>query len=61
MNPPAMLAKLPWRLYGRQTAQCRSCKKFKSRPSSVCGQCGDDPVTYNGDRRQYDLAHGWED
>jgi hypothetical protein len=24
--------------------QCFSCKRWKPRPSSVCGQCGDDPV-----------------
>lgn len=24
--------------------QCFSCKRFKPRPSSICGQCGDDPV-----------------
>jgi rRNA maturation endonuclease Nob1 len=49
------------RRWGRLTAQCKSCKKFIKRPSSVCGWCGNDPVSYNGDRRQYDLAHGWED
>jgi rRNA maturation endonuclease Nob1 len=48
-----------WR--GRLTAQCKRCKKFVKRPSAVCRWCGNDPVTYRGDRRQYDLAHGWED
>lgn len=47
-----------WR---RPTAQCRRCKKFIKRPSAVCGWCGNDPVTYRGDPRQYDLAYGWED
>lgn len=37
----------------------RRCRKFKPRPSSVCGQCGDDPVTYNGDRMEFDRAHGY--
>lgn len=44
----------------RKYAKCLVCGRFKSRPSSVCDYCGDDPVTYNGDPRQYDLAMGWE-
>lgn len=51
----------PWRRHGRRTAQCRCCKKFISRPSAICRWCGNDPVTFRGDRRQYDLAYGWED
>lgn len=39
-------------------ANCKICGCFKSTPSSVCGQCGDDPVTHHGDRREYDRAHG---
>lgn len=37
---------------GRPRAvNCFSCGKFKPRPSSICGQCGDDPVgnVTNGD------------
>lgn len=47
--------------YGMRTgpANCDICGKFKSRPSSVCGVCGNDPVTHNGDRREYDRAHGY--
>lgn len=36
--------------------QCRNCKRFKSRPSSICSHCGDEPGTYNGDPRVYDDA-----
>lgn len=35
---------------------CR-CGCFKSRPSAVCSQCGDDPVTHNGSALEYDEAH----
>lgn len=47
--------------YGMRTgaANCAVCAKFKPRPSSVCGSCGDDPVSHNGDRREYDRAHGY--
>lgn len=38
---------------------CFSCGRFKSRPSSVCGHCGDDPVTFGGDRREFDRAYGY--
>jgi hypothetical protein len=44
--------------------QCGVCHRLKSRPSSVCDYCGDDPVgnTTNGDptavdRMNYDAAH----
>ena len=38
---------------------CQSCGKFKSDPAAVCGQCGDDPVTFNGDRREFNRAYGY--
>lgn len=51
---------------GRIYAHCRSRtgrhtygRPFKSRPSAICTVCGDDPVSYNGSRVDYDLAHGW--
>jgi transcriptional regulator with XRE-family HTH domain len=37
--------------------QCGVCNRFKSAPSSVCDYCGDDPVTHNGERRDYDAAY----
>lgn len=44
--------------------QCFSCKRFKPRPSSVCGQCGDDPVTRTthmdptpADRQRFDESY----
>lgn len=55
-----LLPGIGWRTISRY-ARCRRCHRFKSRPASVCGQCGDDPVTYRGDRFEYDRAHGWED
>lgn len=45
----------------RHRAKCGCCSKFKPRPSSVCGSCGDDPVTHNGDRWMYDREHGFDD
>jgi hypothetical protein len=47
----------------RRTFHClsRSCGSFVSRPSAICSVCGNDPVTYNGDRLAFDRAHGWED
>lgn len=42
----------------RGAARCFSCNSFKSKPSAICGRCGDDPVTHNGDRREFDRAHG---
>lgn len=37
---------------------CSSCGAFKSAPSARCTQCGDEPVTHNGDPREFDRAHG---
>lgn len=50
-------------LKARRTFHClsRSCGSFVSRPSAICKVCGNDPVTYNGDRLAFDRAHGWED
>jgi hypothetical protein len=51
----------------RRHARCASCHRFKSRPSSICAYCGDDPVGNCGldpsphDRYEYDRAHGWSD
>lgn len=39
---------------------CGSCGRIKSRPSDPCDFCGNDPVTHNGDAREYDRAMGWE-
>lgn len=44
----------------RVAAKCQVCGVMKQRPSSICQKCGDDPVTYNGDRYEYDRAHGWD-
>ena len=44
-----------WRAY----ANCPCCGKFKSRPSAVCGWCGDDPVPHNWDRHLYDRERDW--
>lgn len=43
----------------RALANCKRCGRFKSRPSSVCGWCGDDPVPYNWDRALYDRERDW--
>jgi uncharacterized OB-fold protein len=43
----------------RTYANCKSCGSFKSRPSSECPRCGDDPVTHNGNRRAYDRGEDW--
>lgn len=43
---------------GRPRAvNCFICGCFKSRPSSICGQCGDEPVTYNGSAHEFDEAY----
>jgi len=39
-------------------ANCASCGCFKSSHAAVCGQCGDDPVTYRGDRAEHNRAYG---
>lgn len=44
----------------RGARQCGVCKRFKSRPSSICDHCGNDPVSYNGDRFAYDQAMGYD-
>lgn len=48
---------------GRRTFHClsTSCGSFVSRPSAVCKVCGNDPVPHNGDRYEFDRAHGWDD
>jgi hypothetical protein len=38
---------------------CASCNAFKSRPSAVCTECGDEPYSFNGDPRDFDRAHGY--
>lgn len=43
----------------RGAAHCDSCGRFKSRPSSVCSYCGNDPVSHHGDAREFDRAHGY--
>jgi hypothetical protein len=42
----------------RGAANCFSCGHFKTSPAAVCGHCGDDPVTYGGDRRDFNRAYG---
>jgi len=49
---------------GRTYAFCtsnnhRRGRPFKARPSAVCPVCGDDPVTHNASRVQYDLDEDW--
>ncbi len=39
--------------------QCFSCKRFKSEPAAICGYCGDDPVSHNGDRHDFNRAYGY--
>ena len=39
--------------------QCFSCGLRKPLPSSRCDQCGDDPVSHNGDPREFDRAWGY--
>lgn len=41
---------------GLGRVNCGSCGAFKSRPHSVCSQCGDDPVTHAGSVHEYDEA-----
>jgi hypothetical protein len=53
---PTGVAKLRNR---RAYANCAHCGKFKSRPSAVCGHCGDDPVPYNWSRMLYDRERDW--
>lgn len=38
---------------------CFICGKRKSRPSSVCGYCGDDPLTHGGSALEFDRAYGY--
>lgn len=54
-----------WRLrpVGCAQARCQQCQKFKSRPSSVCGYCGNDPTSHNmteRERFEFDRAHGYD-
>lgn len=44
----------------RKYAKCQRCGSFKSRPSSECARCGDNPVTVGGDPYAYDRAAGWD-
>ena len=45
----------------RRSVNCFSCGRWKARPSAVCGSCGDDPVTHNGDRKRFDRGSGHAD
>lgn len=36
---------------------CFVCGRMKPAPSSVCDYCGDDPVTHNGSRQDFDAAY----
>jgi hypothetical protein len=36
---------------------CFVCGRFKPAPSAVCDFCGDDPVTHNGSRQDFDAAY----
>jgi hypothetical protein len=44
----------------RMSARCSRDGLFKSRPSSACGYCGDDPVRVGQDPYEYDREHGWD-
>lgn len=39
---------------------CFVCGRFKRRPSDICDNCGDDPVTYGGDAGAFDEAYGYD-
>lgn len=47
--------------YGHESGSCNcfSCGTFKSEPAAVCTVCGDDPVSHNGDRHEFNRAHGY--
>lgn len=38
---------------------CFVCGHFKRRPADVCDYCGDDPVTYGGDARDFNRGYGY--
>lgn len=40
-----------------RSVNCFVCGCFKSRPSSICTICGDEPGTHNGDPMQFDEAY----
>lgn len=43
---------------GRPRAvNCFQCGRFKSRPSSICAFCGDEPGTHNGNPLKFDEAY----
>lgn len=50
------------------TFQCfgRHCRKFVSKPSAICGYCGNDPVPLPGHineqryRDMFDEEYGWD-
>ena len=46
---------------GPRPFNCFSCGRFKPRPSSVCRSCGDEPVSFNGDRRDSTAPTGMAD
>lgn len=39
---------------------CFVCGRRKARPADVCDHCGDDPVTYRGDAREFNRAYGFD-
>lgn len=44
--------------FARGAVNCTSCGCFKSEPAAVCSYCGDDPVSYNGSRVEFNRAYG---
>jgi hypothetical protein len=36
------------------------CGRFKPRPSTPCGFCGNEPVRHGQDPWEYDREHGWD-
>jgi hypothetical protein len=48
--------------YTSRAANCGVCGRFKSRPSDVCGFCGDEPTQYGSGRAEragYDREYGY--
>jgi hypothetical protein len=49
-----------WLLRRATICSTRHCSSFKSRPSSDCPRCGDQPVPLGIDAWKYDYDKGWD-
>src|SRR5690349_6096786 len=49
-----------WLLRIATICKSRHCSSFKSRPSSQCPVCGNDPVPVGMDPWTYDRGNGWD-